>query len=479
MSRLLLEAILLVLWIGAGVAGTLLFIRKGYKFNILKIMALYVAPGLAILHLILDLIQDENTTYPASLPGIIIGVLLIFSLIVISPALLIAAQLYPNVNAEPVVVVARREQFLKYRSYIIVGGMTLVALVLPIIALSLFGEKSAPRYDNVIGVLINGLLSGSLFALIALGYTLVYGIVELINFAHGDVFMIGSLTGFGVLSFLLNTKPGQPVSKDTPLIVILLIIVLAILISMVVCGFLNYMINKIAYKRLRNAPRLAPLISAIGVSFILQSVGLYINSSTSKGYPVLFPNKFGTNTDLVGDVFGDTKNLIQFPVTGFLVIGAAAVLLVGLRYLVNSTKTGKAMRAVAQNREAAALMGINIESTISVAFLVGGALAGAAGTIYGIYSVSGAVRYDLGFTYGLFAFTAAVLGGIGNINGAVLGGYFIGLVYSFTQSSFFNLTTKFGLTLSIWASVAVFVVLVLVMVFRPTGILGDNVQEKV
>ena len=470
---------MLIVWIGAGIAGTILFLRKGYKFELLKILAFYVTPVLAVLHLILDAIQDENVTWPANLPAIIINMALVLCLIAISPALLIAAYLYPNVNADPVTVVLRRERFLKIRGYIIVGGMTLIALFLPLLALSLFGEKSAPRYDSVIGVLINGILSGSLFALIALGYTLVYGIIELINFAHGDVFMIGSLTGFGTLTFLLNTKPGQPVSKTTPLIVVLIVIVLAILISMLVCGFLNYLINRIAYKRLRNAPRLAPLISAIGVSFILQSVGLYINSSTSKGYPVLFPNKYGTNIDLVGDVIGDEKSLIQFPLTGFLVIGAAAVLLLALRFLVNSTKTGKAMRAVAQNPEAAALMGISIERTISVAFLVGGALAGAAGTIYGIYSVSGAVRYDLGFTYGLFAFTAAVLGGIGNINGAVLGGYFIGLVYAITQSSFFNLTDKFGLTLSIWAAVAVFGVLVLVMVFRPTGILGDNVQEKV
>ena len=479
MSRIIIEIVALILWIGAGAYGVRLFLAKGYKLNLVKILAFYVTPVLAVLHLILDSIQSDDAIWPANLPAIVIGTALILSLIVISPALLLAGFLYPDIKADPVVVVRRREQFTKVRGYITVAGLLIIVLILPIIALQLFGEKSAPRYDEVIGVLINGLLSGSLFALIALGYTMVYGIIELINFAHGDVFMIGSLTGFGVLTLLLGTKPGQTVAKDTSLIIVLLAIVAAMVIAMIVCGLLNYSINRIAYKRLRNAPKLAPLISAIGVSFVLQSIGLYINGSTSKGYPVLFPNSFGTNIDVVADVFGDTKSLIQFPVTGFLVIGAAVILLLGLRFLVNSTKTGKAMRAVAQNPEAAALMGISIERTISIAFLIGGAFAGAAGTIYGIYSVSGAVQYNLGFTYGLFAFTAAVLGGIGNINGAVLGGYFIGFVYSMTQSSFFDMTDRFGLNLTSWAAVAVFVVLVLVMVFRPTGILGDNAQEKV
>jgi branched-chain amino acid transport system permease protein len=180
----------------------------------------------------------------------------------------------------------------------------------------------------------------------------------------------------------------------------------------------------------------------------------------------------------VSDLLGVQDSLIIVPVTGILVVVGVSLLLLALSYLINRTKVGKAMRAVAQNREAAALMGISIERTISFAFIVGGALAGAAGVIYGVYQVQGTVRYDLGFQNGLFAFTAAVLGGIGNVNGAVLGGLFIGLIYSLSQSSFFGLSSSF-LELSIWAPVAVFGVLVLVMIFRPTGILGENVQEKV
>jgi branched-chain amino acid transport system permease protein len=277
----------------------------------------------------------------------------------------------------------------------------------------------------------------------------------------------------------LGVKPGGVVSKDTSTFTVILVILFAIIVAMLVCALLNFSIDRIAYKRLRNAPRLAPLITAIGISFILQNVGLYLNSSTAKGYPYLFPNNDRNgNIDVVADWFGDRQSLITFPVTSFIVIIAAAVLLLGLRYLINSTRTGKAMRAVAQNREAAALMGVSIERTIGFAFLLGGALAGAAGVIYGIYNVSGTVRYDLGFQNGLFAFTAAVLGGIGNVNGAVLGGFFIGLIYSLSQSSFFSLTTEY-LSLSVWAPVAVFGVLILIMIFRPTGLLGDSVQEKV
>jgi branched-chain amino acid transport system permease protein len=307
----------------------------------------------------------------------------------------------------------------------------------------------------------------------------VYGIVELINFAHGDVFMMGSLVGYAVITSILGAKEGRAVKADTSIILIVGVILLAMIVAMLFCGFLNYSINRIAYRRLRNAPRLAPLITAIGISFILQNIGLYLNSSTPKGYPILFPNEQRvSNIDMVGDVLGSSTTLITFPVTAFLVIAGAAVLLLGLRYLINSTKIGKAMRAVAQNRDAAALMGISIEGTISFAFILGGALAGAAGVIYGVYQVQSTVRYDLGFVNGLFAFTAAVLGGIGNVNGAVLGGIFIGIIYSLSQSSFFGLTSDY-MELSGWAPVAVFGVLVMVMVFRPTGILGDNVQEKV
>lgn len=477
MDNLFIALPLLAVWIGAGFLGIQRLEKLGYRVNWVKILATFVAPALVVLYALFYFIQPLNSTFPANIPGSTINVLLILALIIVSPALLAASFLLPEMKGDVARLVLQREKFASIRGPIIFAGLSFIALLLPVLALLTF--KGAPRYDSVISVVINGLLAGALYALIALGYTLVYGIVELINFAHGEVFMMGSLVGFAVLTTVLGVEPARLVGKDTSVFVVIAVIVLAIIVAMIVCGLLNYSINRIAYKRLRNAPRLAPLIAAIGVSFILQNVALYIISSTPQGYPYLFPNGSRTGqADVVVDWLGVTDSLITFPVTAFIVIVATTILLLGLRYLINNTRTGKAMRAVAQNREAASLMGISIESTISIAFLVGGALAGAAGVIFGIYNVSGTVRYDLGFTNGLFAFTAAVLGGIGNVNGAVLGGFFIGLVYSVCQSSFFGLTSNY-LSLTVWAPVAVFGLLVLVMVFRPSGILGDNVQEKV
>jgi branched-chain amino acid transport system permease protein len=472
------QLVLLVLWLGAGAYGAHLLIQKGYKVGWIRFLAFYIAPILAIIYLILNQVQPLNASWPGNAPGVAANVLLACIMILVSPALLMAAYFVPSLKiTEPTILAQRRVDFARIRGWLILAGLLIVSILLPLIALSLF--KAAPRYDSVLSVIINGLLTGSLFALIAMGYTLVYGIIELINFAHGDVFMFGSLTGFAIISFMLNVKPGKSINANTSVILIIFSIIVALIIAMLVCGTLNYLINRIAYKRLRNAPRLAPLISAIGVSFILQNIAIYLNSSTPKSYPLLFPAAGGQrNLDLVIDVFHNDETLLSFPFTALLVVVGAGGLLIGLRYLINSTRTGKAMRAVAQNREAAALMGISIERTISFAFILGGALAGAAGVIYGVYQVQTTVRYDLGFSNGLFAFTAAVLGGIGNINGAVLGGMFIGLIYSLSQSSFFGLSIEY-LSLSGWAPVAVFGILVLVMIFRPTGILGDNVQEKV
>lgn len=477
MDSLPVQLVLLIVWLGLGAYGIYLLIQKGYKVKWFRQLGFYVAPVLVVLYLILNAVTSLTAAWPANLPVVIINLLLAVVLILVSPVLLLAGFVLPNVaNLDVVSRSVRRESFNRTRGWLVLVGVTFIALVLPLVSLSVF--RAAPPYDSVWSVIINGLLSGSLFALIALGYTLVYGIIELINFAHGDVFMMGSLVGFAVITTILGAQSSRPVKADTSIFLIIFAILVALIVAMTFCALLNYSINRIAYKRLRNAPRLAPLISAIGVSFILQNIGLYLNSSTPKGYPVLFPNSARiSNIDLFGDIL-KVNTLITFPVTGLLVIVGAAILLLGLRYLINSTKIGKAMRAVAQDREAAALMGISIERTISFAFILGGALAGAAGVIYGIYQVQSSVRYDLGFTNGLFAFTAAVLGGIGNVNGAVLGGMFIGLVYSLTQSSFFGLTTGY-LVSSVWAAVAVFAVLVLVMIFRPTGILGENVQEKV
>ncbi len=481
MDSLPVQIILMALWLGAGAYGATLLLRKGYKVSLFRNWAYYVAPVAVVLYLIFNAIQPLEAGWPGNLPGVLVNTLLVVTMIVISPALLLAAFFIPSVvGVDAPTLALRRDSFNRTQGWIILGGMIIVAFLLPLIALSLF--KTAPRYDSVVSVVLDGLVNGALFALIALGYTLVYGIVELINFAHGDVFMMGSLVGFAVITTILGIKPGKGggiIKADTSMFMVVIAILLAFVIAMTFCAILNYLINRIAYKRLRNAPRLAPLISAIGVSFVLQNVALYLNSSTPKGYPLLFPaDDRRRNYDLVIDGLGAKDTLVSFPVTAFLVIVSAAILLLGLRYVINSTRIGKAMRAVAQNREAAALMGISIERTISFAFLVGGALAGAAGVVFGVFQVQGAVRYDLGFVYGLFAFTSAVLGGIGNVNGAVLGGLFVGLVYSLSQSSLFGLTIGY-VNLSGWAAVSVFVVLVLVMIFRPTGILGENVQEKV
>ncbi|MEI7556117.1 branched-chain amino acid ABC transporter permease [Candidatus Chlorohelix sp.] len=476
--EIIVKLLLLLLWAGSGAYGAHLLVKKGYNARWLRTAAFYALPVITVLYFIFNAIQDNSTPWPTNLPGSLLNVTLTALLMGVSPAILIAAYVLPFYDkSDPAQAAVQRETISQKQGWLVFGGVVLISLILPLIAEQLF--KEAPRYDSVISVIINGLLSGSLFALVALGYTLVYGIIELINFAHGDVFMMGSLVGYAVLTTLLGAKEGRPVSGSTSVFFVIFAVLLAIIIAMLVCGLLNYSINRIAYKRLRNAPRLAPLITAIGISFILQNIALYLNSSTPKSYPLLFPNSSRvSNVDLVSDIIGNNDTLITFPVTGFLVLIGAGILLLTLRYLINSTKIGKAMRAVAQNREAAALMGISIEGTISFAFLLGGALAGAAGVIYGIYQVQGTVRYDLGFVNGLFAFTAAVLGGIGNVNGAVLGGLFIGLIYSISQSSVFQLTFNY-LNLSVWAAVSVFVILVLVMVFRPTGILGDNVQEKV
>lgn len=478
MDNIVVQILLLIVWLGAGAFGLYRQGQLGYKVSNLLKIAYFVAPVLAILYVIINQIQGKDTQWPANIPVVTVNVLLVIAMILVNPGWLVASLFSPKIaGLERGEVVLKREAFVNLRGWLILIGMIIVALLLPLISLSLF--SAAPRYDSVISVIINGLLNGFVFSLVALGYTLVYGIVELINFAHGDVFMLGTMIGFFVISTMLNVKPGQAISRDTSIWLVIVAIVLAMIISTIFCALLNYSIDRLAYKRLRNAPRLAPLITAIGISFILQNIALYIISSSARGYPVLFPNETRvSNTDIVADWINAPDSLITFPVTAFLVIVASGALLLGLRYLINRTRIGKAMRAVAQSREAAALMGISIERTIGFAFLLGGGLAGAAGVIFGVYQVQSTVRYDLGFIYGLFAFTSAVLGGIGNVNGAVLGGMFIGLIYSLSQSSFFGLTSSY-LSLSIWAPVAVFGVLVMVMVFRPTGILGDNTQEKV
>lgn len=304
--------------------------------------------------------------------------------------------------------------------------------------------------QEFIQVLVTGVALGSVFALIALGYTLVYGIIELINFAHGDLFM---LTSFAALTVLQAFHVKFTSSGQTKLVAL----VAALLIPMVFGAVLNVLIERLAYRRLRNAPRLTPLISAIGVSFILIQMGQYWKGPSPLSFPTILP---ATNL-AAGLGIG-----VRFTMRDLIVIGSMLPLLLLLSYVVNRTKIGKAMRATAQDRDAAQLMGIDINKTIAFAFLLGGALAGAAGLMYGLHT--GSMVFTRGFETGLKAFTAAVLGGIGNLTGAVLGGLFIGIVQSL--SDYYWKST--------WTNAVIFGILILILVFRPNGLLGEQTPDK-
>jgi branched-chain amino acid transport system permease protein len=298
--------------------------------------------------------------------------------------------------------------------------------------------------------IVNGLSLGGIYALIALGYTMVYGIIELINFAHGDVYTLGTFVSLAILTALGVTG----VVHGPALIGVVGVTILA---SMLLCGVVGMLIERLAYRRLRKAPRLAPLITAIGVSFILENVMQLWRGPSPVPFPQVIPNP----TFAVGHVEIAAKQL--------LVIAFAIVMMVGLQLLIYNTKIGKAMRATAQDRDAAQLMGININTTIAVTFLVGSALAGAAGFVSGVYY--GTTWFFNGFEAGLKAFTAAVLGGIGNIAGAMLGGFLIGLIEA--------VATQYIPQGAQWSNVVVFSVLVLVLIFRPSGLLGESLPEKV
>ncbi len=312
---------------------------------------------------------------------------------------------------------------------------------------------------------IIGLASGGLIALIALGYTLVYGIVELINFAHGEVFMMGAFLALTLVGF-------AGINADSSWATIVGVALLALAASMVFSAAINAGIDRLAYRRLRNAPRLAPLITAIGFSFILQNIGIYWLGSNPVSAPTLLPNQYRA-LNILTEWFGfDTR--IRLRIIDLAVFAITIPLLIGLSWFVYKTRTGKAMRAVAQDREAAALMGIDINRTISIAFLLGGSLAGAAGMIALFYN--NAARFQMGFRYGLFAFTAAVLGGIGNLSGAVLGGVCIGLVWALSDGFMKEYIPAWGAQ---WTPAVIFGVLVIVMVFKPSGLLGEQTPDKV
>src|SRR6476660_8920402 len=292
-----------------------------------------------------------------------------------------------------------------------------------------------------------GLSNGTIWALIALGYTLVYGIIELINFAHGEVFMIGSFVSVSIWATLgVNDSSGVLIS--------ILAIVGGLAIAMLASGTLNTMIERVAYRPLRNAPKLAPLITAIGMSFILQNVGLLWRPT-----PDAAPDLIGSQKDYF-TVFG-----VAIEHSDVFAVIVTVPLLVGLVWFVGSTRYGKAMRATAQDPDAARPMGIDVDRTISLTFMLGGLLAGAAGMIYALYN--GTIQFNQGFTAGLIAFTAAVMGGIGNLKGAVVGGLIIGVIQSISD-------THFG---QVWTPAIVFGILILIMVFKPQGLFGEETRE--
>lgn len=295
-----------------------------------------------------------------------------------------------------------------------------------------------------------GLTQGAIYALVALGYTLVYGIVELINFAHGDVFMWSTLITLVILNALHISSPigGLPLAG---------LLLLLMVVGAISAALINFGIERVAYRRLRKAPRLAPLIAAIGASFILENLALLWKGPSAISYPMFFPQSFIP----VGP--------IDIPLLHIIIVFMAVAMMIGLTVLVQSTKLGKSMRATAQDPEAAALMGINIDNTIAAAFLIGGALAGAVGVFYSLFVQS--AWYLTGFNLGLIAFTAAVLGGIGNMRGAMLGGFLIGLIKALSTQYLPN-----GIDLS---DAVVFGILVLIFIFRPSGLLGQQVPDKV
>jgi branched-chain amino acid transport system permease protein len=296
--------------------------------------------------------------------------------------------------------------------------------------------------------IFQGLSNGSIWALIAIGYTLVYGIIELINFAHGDVFMLGSFVSaglFGTIGLTLVTGPAG----------LFVGLLLTLLVAMLACGSLNVMIERVAYRPLRNAPKLAPLITAVGFSFILQNVGLLWRG----GSPASVPNLIRAQQE-VTTVFG-----VVIQRADLLAIAVTIPLVIGMIAFINTSRLGKAMRATAQDPDAARLQGINVDTTISLTFLIGGMLAGAAGLMFALYQTT--IWFFQGFQAGLIAFTAAVMGGIGNLKGAVLGGLIIGVIQQISDN---RIGTE-------WTPAIVFAYLVLIMVFRPRGLIGEQTRE--
>lgn len=305
--------------------------------------------------------------------------------------------------------------------------------------------------DILFQQIINGLVLGSMYALVALGYTMVYGIINLINFAHGEVLMVGALVSWTVITALAGAGlPGW------------VLLVISMLLAIVVCAALNFVIEKLAYKPLRSAPRLAPLITAMGMSLLLQTIAMIIWKPNPKPYPPLLPPD---PIDLGGPVI---------TVTQIMILGLTAAVLAALSWLVNRTKLGRAMRATAENPRVASLMGVRPDMVISATFIIGAALAAVAGVMWA--ANYGTVQHSMGFLPGLKAFTAAVLGGIGNLAGAVVGAILLGLIEAIGAGYLGELTG--GVLGSHYVDIFAFAALILVLTLRPAGLLGERVADR-
>lgn len=305
--------------------------------------------------------------------------------------------------------------------------------------------------DILLQQVLNGLILGSLYALVALGYTMVYGILELINFAHGEIVMLGALVSVTVLAAL--TAAGVPVALALPL---------ALAAAVAVCVSTGVLVERVAYRPLRNAPRLAPLITAIGVSIVLQNLAMIIWGRQYLSFPPVLDIQ-------IFELHGATVTNVQI-----LIVAVAGVTMAGLLLLVQRTRLGRAMRATAQNREVAGLMGVDVNRVIAATFAVGSALAAVAGLLIAAYY--GIAHYNMGFMLGLKAFSAAVLGGIGNIPGALLGGLLLGVIESLGAGYIGDLTG--GFLGSHYQDIFAFFILILVLIFRPSGLLGERVADR-
>jgi branched-chain amino acid transport system permease protein len=334
------------------------------------------------------------------------------------------------------------------RGFITKYGLILVLLAMPVYYAIRDLTSDTDNLSRLGNNLVDGVSNGAIWALVAIGYTLVYGIVELINFAHGEVFMIGSFVAAGFFTTL-----GLSQDTSTGLLVVGLVVTLPI--AMLGSGMLNTMIERVGYRPLRSAPKLAPLITAVGFSFILQNVGLLWRGGSQQGITDLIRSQHQ-----LFDIGG-----VNITNGDLLAVFVTIPLLIGMTTFIGQSRLGKAMRATAQDPDAARLMGINVDTTISLTFLIGGMLAGAAGLIYALYQTT--IWYFQGFTAGLVAFTAAVMGGIGNIRGAVLGGFIIGFIQQMSDN---RIGTE-------WTPAIVFLYLILIMVFKPSGLLGEETRE--